>query len=111
MAIIRITPLSYKEQFRKLIAPDLDVDSVNRRYFDSWGGRAYIFSAETNYGPYRTSDVTEAKLLINPKVFKEMGGKYIFSRVKVTNADELGLSEKGIFTHDGSPYTIYVYAM
>ncbi len=102
-------PKDYKDQFRKLIKPDLDVDSGHEEYFESFGGRAYIFSKDVPYTPYRTSDVTEADMLIDPEVFRDMGGKYVFSRVSITNTDELGIDLFGIYEEDGSPYTIYVY--
>lgn len=101
--------MEYKEQFRRLIEPDLLVDPEHAHYFDSWGGRAYIFSKDVGYGPYRKSDVSEADMLIDPEVFREMGGKYVFSRVRVTNSRSLRLEELGAFTDEKSPYTIWVY--
>ena len=102
-------PKEYKDQFRKLIKPDFEVDAGHEDYFESYGGRAYIFSEEVSYAPYRDSDVTEADMLIDPDVFHEMGGKFVFSRVSIKNADELGLEKLGVYEDDGSPYTIYVY--
>ena len=99
----------YKEQFRKLIAPELRDDVNNRRYFDGWGARAYIFSKEVTYQPVRKFKKNEANLFIDMNVFIEMGGRYIFSRVKVKNAEELGLALRGVFTDNASPYEIYVY--
>lgn len=102
-------PLSYKEQFRALIAPALAVDEAHRIYFDTWGGRAYIFSPEVSYSAQRTVLVEQAPLGIDPAVFRDMGGVYVFSRVGVSNAAELGLESCGVFTGEGSPYTLYVY--
>lgn len=104
-------PLSYKEKFREVIAPELAVDDESRSYYDDWGGRAYLFSQEIGYQPTRTMSVTEAELLINPEAFRKLNGKYIFSRVSITNAEELGLEEVGEYTDEGSPYIIYVYKM
>ena len=102
-------PADYKEEFRKLIAPELEVDEENAEYFDNWGGRAYIFSDEVPYDAGKTVEVDEATMRIDPEVFREMGGEYVFSRVLVKNADDLGLDEIGVYTDDESPYTIYVY--
>ena len=96
-------------QFRKLIAPELEIDPDNRDYFDSWGGRAYVFSPDCESKKYYSIAADEAEMLIDPAVFKEMGGKYVFSAVKIRNAKELGLYETGVYG-GGSEYTIYVYS-
>lgn len=101
--------LDYKEKFRKLIEPELEIDEVNRNYFDSWGGRAYIFSNEISYGVQREMEKDSARLLIDPTIFQELGGKYVFSRVKITNIYDLNLEEFGIYEEENSPYKIYVY--
>ena len=51
----------------------------------------------------------DTKLYINGDVFREMGGRYIFSRIEISNANELGLKLKGEYTHESSPYIIFVY--
>ncbi len=102
-------PAEYKEQFRELIEPQLEVDEKHATYFDNWGGRAYVFSDEISYKSGKYITVTEATMRIDPEVFREMGGEYVFSRVLVKNADDLGLEQVGVYTNDESPYTIYVY--
>ncbi len=99
----------YKELFRDLIEPDLLIDVSNAEYFDEWGGRAYIFSKELPYAPVRSLDISSAELLINPDVFERMGGKYVFSRVEVENAKDLGLSLIDSYSDEKSPYTIWLY--
>lgn len=103
-------PLSYKEKFRRIIAPTLATDEVHRKYFDNWGGRAYIFSPDVPYYPGRKLPVEVAELNIDTAAFSELGGKYVFSRVLVTNAAQIGLRAIGSYTDDESPYIIYVYA-
>ena len=102
-------PLSYKEKFREIIAPELAVDDFNRAYFDDWGGRAYLFSTEIGYQPDRTMNIDEADLLIDPEAFRNLEGTYIFSRVMIRNADALGFQEIGCYLDEESPYKIYVY--
>lgn len=102
-------PLSYKESFRDVIAPELAVDEVNRTYYDEWGGRAYLFSTDVSYQPKRTLEATEAELLINPKAFRDLGGELIISRVSILNAEQLGMTEVGTYKAESSPYTISVY--
>ena len=104
-------PQSYKEQFRKLIEPELDIDPDNREYFDSWGGRAYIYSNEISYNPARIMSRDEADMNIDPKVFRDMKGKYIFSRVRICNADALGIELLNQYQREGSPYIIYLYQL
>lgn len=102
-------PLAYKQQFRALIAPQLAVDEGHRRYFDDWGGRAYLFSDTVSYSAQRTVLLREAPLRIDPEVFRRMGGCYVFSRVRLSNAGDLGLDFCGSFGSSDSPYTLYLY--
>lgn len=104
-------PQSYKEQFRKLIEPELSIDPENREYFDSWGGRAYLYSDEISYNPAVIMSREEADLNIDSSVFREMDGKYIFSRVQIRNAAELGIELKKQYQQDESPYVIYLYVL
>ena len=39
-------PLEYKHEFREIIKDELAKDEGVRGYFDDWGNRCYIFSAE-----------------------------------------------------------------
>ncbi len=104
-------PQSYKEQFRKLIEPELSIDPENREYFDSWGGRAYLYSDEISYNPAVIMSQEEADLNIDSSVFREMDGKYIFSRVQICNAAELDIELKKQYQQDESPYVIYLYVL
>lgn len=102
---------SYKEAFRKIIAPALDRVEESRIYFDEWGARAYLYSGTdlSIVNAYRTYQVTDRDIYINIDAFKELGGEYIFSRIDLTNAQEAGLVLEGTYTHKESPYTLYVY--
>lgn len=104
-------PLRYKHEFRELIAPELAVAEKNKKYFDTWGGRAYIFSQDIGYAPVRQMEQEAVAMLIDPAVFRAMGGRFVFSRVRVTNAAALDLTEVGVYTDAESPYTIYVYRL
>ena len=101
----------YKEKFREVIAPALDTAEGNRVYFDDWGARAYLFSGsdENTYVPYRDLGLTDCSLQINPEAYKELGGKYIFSTIEISNAKELNFDLIVACTEEKSPYTIYVY--
>ena len=101
----------YKEAFRKVIAPALETAPGNRVYFDNWGARAYLFSGadESTYAPYRDLGLSDYSLQIDTDAYKAIGGQYIFSRIEISNREELGLTLKGVYSHDSSPYTIYLY--
>lgn len=101
----------YKEKFREIIAPELEIDEQNRRYFDNWGGRAYIFSNEVTYNPVKRMNVSEAPMLIDPLAFERLGGKWIFSRIPITNSADLNIILIGKYTDKTSPYEIYVYKL
>lgn len=102
---------SYKEAFREIIAPALEESEAGRIYYDEWGARAYLFSAadETIWNPVKTMKVTDDRLSIDAEAFRKLGGTYIFSRIKISNAEELGVSLIGCYEEEISPYTIYVY--
>lgn len=102
---------TYKEVFRELIEPELQIDPKNREYYDTWGGRAYIFSPNITYEPRRRMKLEEDELKISIKVFRLMSGKYVFSRVRIINSDTLGLSLVNAYMNNNSPYTIYVYEL
>ncbi len=102
-------PESYKVRFRKLIEPQLEIDAQNRSYYDSWGGRAYIYSSEITYNQKMVMEKEEANMNIDPTVFDEMSGEYVFSRVRIKNAEELGLYLVNDYENTDSPYIIYLY--
>ncbi|TCL57142.1 hypothetical protein EDD76_1094 [Kineothrix alysoides] len=104
-------PQEYKEQFREIISPALDRVESFRIYYDHWGARAYLFGGvdENVYEPVRNLEISDTNLYINADAFKKMEGKYIFSRIKITNEDELKLHLRGTYTDVSSPYTIYLY--
>ena len=102
----------YKDRFRKIIAPALDKQPASRAYFDDWGARCYLYSGSSmvTVEAVRTPERTKEPLDMDVAAFKALGGKYIFSRLELTNAEEKGLSLRGKYSmEDASPYTIYVY--
>lgn len=101
----------YKEAFRKVIAPALDRVEESRDYYDTWGARAYLYSG-TDLSIVNTSrsyGVTDQDIYIDIQAFKALSGKYIFSRIELTNAEEAGLVLAGTYIHESSPYILYVY--
>ena len=101
----------YKQQFGKLIAPALESSEEFRTVFWDSGIRAYLYSGagENTYQPLKKLNISDKKLYINGEMFHSMGGSYLFSRIEISNAGELGLELRGEYTHESSPYVIYVY--
>ncbi|MET3195047.1 DUF6044 family protein [Gottfriedia sp. OAE603] len=104
-------PLKYKHQFRNIIATELDKSPKLERYFDQWGGRCYIFVAELGkkYDYEKDSNIEVKNLQLNTRVFKNMGGKYIFSAVPIKNASQNGMKLMKTFDDQQSAWKIYLY--
>ncbi|MCQ2498336.1 MAG: DUF6044 family protein [Lachnospiraceae bacterium] len=104
-------PEFYKKEFRKIIAPALDRIPESQSYFDNWGARCYLYSGTnpTIISAGRNYDYESEDIYINLNALKEFGGRYIFSRVEITNAAEAGLTLVKKYENASSPYTIYLY--
>ncbi|WP_082233173.1 DUF6044 family protein [Halobacillus massiliensis] len=104
-------PLEYKHKFRKIIAPELEKTPSLENYFDTWGGRLYVYSSELgkDYMFKKTSDQTIEELLLDTKALKELGGDYILSGLPIENYDEIGLEFERSFENEASPWKIYLY--
>lgn len=104
-------PLSYKHQFRKIIAPELAKSKTLRSYFDNWGGRCYIFVSELGEH-YQFSKHTKKvihHLDLNTNLLKKMGGDYVLSAVPIENAQEEQLTLEKVFTDKAAYWKIYLY--
>ena len=105
-------PQSYKEAFREVIAPALDRVEPTRLYFDEWGARCYLYSGTDLSIVMATksmSEVTDNDIYINADALKNLGCKFIFSRIDITNSNEAGIRLLNSYSDPSSPYTIYVY--
>ncbi|MCR4758106.1 MAG: DUF6044 family protein [Butyrivibrio sp.] len=105
-------PQSYKERFREIIAPALERMEPTRLYYDDWGARCYIYSGSDLSIVMATKSmtgVTDTDIYINAESLKDLGCKYILSRIEISNAKETGIELVGTYEDESSPYTIYVY--
>ena len=100
---------SYKDKFRELIEPGLDISEKYTSYYDNWGGRAYVFSEEADYPPHRKPNTKPIDLPIDFKVARDMDIKYVISNEPLIMNDELYL--KGTYSSSASPYTIRVFEL
>ena len=105
-------PLQHKKAFRKIIAPELAKNEKNRRYFDNWGGRCYVFVDELEYANWlysKNKNGVIQQLEINTNAFVELGGEYIFSAVEIKNHEENQLALEKVFENNTSPWRIFLY--
>lgn len=107
-------PLEYKHKFRKVIAKELEKDSLLQNYFDNWGNRCYIFSSELgkNYLYGKNNEIREVNNLeINTNALKDLGCSYIISAVRINNAKQLDLEYVNMYTTPESFWELYVYRL
>jgi hypothetical protein len=104
-------PLSYKHQFRKIIAPELAKSKKLKSYFDDWGGRCYIFVSELgeHYLFSKHSKKVIHHLNLNTQALKQLGGDYVLSAVPIENAQENQLTLEKVFTDKNAYWKIYLY--
>ena len=107
-----VYPLAYKQAFRPIIAGELAKSPVLAAYFDAWGNRCYVFSAELgrDFRPGPLAPPPVRHLAFNAAAFRALGGRYLLSVVELANPAESGLRPLAVFT-DSAAYwrTIYLY--
>ena len=103
----------YKNKWREVISPSFDTAPGYGEYFMDWGPRAYIYPPDDSYsyGPYRELVYEDNRLPVNADALRALDCRYVLSRIALGNAEELGLTLRGEYTDDSSPYTIYVYEL
>ncbi|MCX5780358.1 MAG: DUF6044 family protein, partial [Firmicutes bacterium] len=105
-------PLSYKHEFRQIIAAELDKSPFYRDYFDHLGGsRCYIFVAKLMYNSMMDKNTTIVieQLDLDTGQLKRMGGRYIFSALPIVNASTINLKLDQVFSNAHSAWKIYLY--
>ncbi|HEU5139333.1 MAG TPA: DUF6044 family protein [Bacillales bacterium] len=108
---VTLYPLEYKHKFRRIIAPELAANETLEDYFDEWGSRCYLFVDGLGKHYFFTKEKHKVidNLELNTKAFKQMGGDYILSAVKIANAKENHLNLMHIFENNVSVWRIYLY--
>ncbi|WP_243296899.1 DUF6044 family protein [Bacillus litorisediminis] len=104
-------PLSYKYQFRKIIAEELAKNKTIKEYFDEWGGRCYLFTDELgkHYMFKKNSKAKLTNLQLDMTAFQGLGGSFIFSSIPILNAADNHLVLEQTFTSKESAWKIYLY--
>lgn len=103
-------PLEYKHAFREAIASELAKSDWLKVYYDNWGNRCYLLSAEL-YGYYTVEKDSFwfNNLELNTTVLKNLGCDYILSAAYIVNAQDMNLSLLAEFETPDSYYKIFVY--
>lgn len=106
--------LDYKHLFRRAIAPELDKSEYLESYFDTWGNRCYLFSAECpGYYTIEKNRFSFQEYQVDVDVLEQMGAEYLLSAAPIGNAGQQGLRlmRETPFETQDSYYQIYVYAI
>lgn len=106
-------PLSYKHEFREIIAGEMEQNETIEIYFDTWGSRCYLFYSQwgTYYKLAKTANAQIDEIALDFDKMREMGCEYLFSAADITCAEELGLEPIGVFESETSWWKIWVYRL
>ncbi|MFW9794053.1 MAG: DUF6044 family protein, partial [Candidatus Thorarchaeota archaeon] len=104
-------PLEYKYRFRNIIDYELATDVQSRNYYDNFGSRCYVLTAELGLNFYCTkdSDLVLNNLDLNATAMAELNVSYVFSAVNITNYAANNLQFNGLYQHVDSAWDIYLY--
>ncbi len=106
-------PLEYKHRFRKVIHAELEKKPELSKYFDYWGSRCYLFSAELALRPpvTKTERLALRHLDLDTAALKELGARYVLSALPILNAKAIGLQERGVARTEDAVIEVYVYEL
>ncbi|WP_026507045.1 DUF6044 family protein [Butyrivibrio sp. MC2013] len=102
----------YKDKWRKVIAPALELMPESAAYFDNSGIRCYLYSGTEAAIPMYTRSlggISAEPLYIDNNALCDLGCKYVFSRIEITNTEDVGLTLVG--DYEGLAYKLYVYEL
>ena len=106
-----IYPLAYKQAFRPLIAGELAKSPALAAYFDAWGNRCYLFSAELGrdflVGKRPARQVRH--WAFGAAAFRRLGGRYVFSAVRLADPAASGLRLLGVFDDPAAYWRLHLY--
>jgi len=104
-------PLPYKHQFRPLIAGELAKSPMLKTYFDAWGNRCYLFSAELGkdfrVGAFQRRVVQD--FTFDTLNFRRLGGRYVLSAARLARPRRSGFRLAGVFGRADAYWHIYLY--
>ena len=101
-------PLSYKYRFRPVIADNLSRYPGNRKMYDDWGSKCYLYAGNIGYIRYFPGVVLKG-VEINVDYLKAMGGEYVLSGYEIDGAADIGLKFIKVFTSGKAYWDVYLY--
>ncbi|RYU79030.1 DUF6044 family protein [Hymenobacter persicinus] len=104
-------PVTYKHQFRPLIAGELAKDDFLRTYFDAWGNRCYLFSAELGKD-FRVAAFQRRVVqdfAFDAVAFRKLGGRFVLSAARLAAPARSGLVARGEFSARTAYWHLYLY--
>lgn len=103
--------LSYKHAFRPIIETELDKSDELSEYFDAWGSRCYLWSAELGqrYDLHKGNGLVLRNTLFDLDAFRALGGRYIISAVGLEGPMAGRLEHLGIFNSNTSAWELNLY--
>jgi hypothetical protein len=104
-------PLPYKHTFRPLVAGELAKSPPLATYYDAWGNRCYLMSAELgrNYLIGKQPLRTVQHLAFDAAAFRALGGRYVLSAVRLAHPAESGLRLLGVFDDSEAYWRLHLY--
>ncbi len=106
-------PLSYKHRFRRVMEKELKKAPQAAVYFDTWGSRCYLCTAETGnaYMLGKDAHITYHDLELDLSALRELGCGYIFSCGKIEGAQDMGLRFLGYYETKTSYWGVWLYEL
>jgi hypothetical protein len=98
-----------------VIETELWKSPLLRGYFEDWGSRCYLFSAEL--GPIfavrkdTPPPAPVSQLWLNTSALRALGASYLFSAVQIQDAKSLRLRGVGIVRDKNAAMSLYIYAL
>ncbi len=104
-------PLTYKHTFRPLVAGELAKSPALATYYDAWGNRCYLFSAELGreYLFGKQPPRTVQHLAFDAAAFRALGGRYVLSAVRLARPEASGLRLLGVFNDSEAYWRLHLY--
>ncbi len=105
-------PLAYKRAFRQIIAKEIEKSDYLRDYYDGWGNRVYLFSAQIpGYYTVEKGGFYYQDLELDMEAFSRLGGRFLLSAAYISKGEVLGLRliREEAFETENSYYRIFVY--
>ena len=108
-----IYPLAYKLAFRPIMAGELAKSPALATYFDAWGNRCYLLSAELgrNFAFAKQPAREVQHLAFDAAAFQRLGGRYLLSAVRLAHPAESHLQLLGVFDDSQAYWRVYLYGV